>query len=103
MNNLVRLLALTLALVVVPVAEAKQPRSAAAKSAFVKANPCPATGEHRVPCPGYVVDHIVALCAGGADSPANMQWQAVADAKAKDVFEVRECAALRKQMRQEVD
>jgi hypothetical protein len=25
-------------------------------------------------CPGYVVDHIMPLCAGGADDPANMMW-----------------------------
>jgi hypothetical protein len=44
---------------------------------------------------GYVVDHIFPLCAGGADRPANMQWQAVAEAKVKDVDEKRLCARLR--------
>jgi hypothetical protein len=39
------------------------------------------------PCLGYVVDHIVALKRGGADDPNNMQWQAVADATAKDRIE----------------
>src|SRR3989442_15991596 len=34
--------------------------------------------------PGYVVDHIVPLECGGADSPSNMQWQTVAEARAKD-------------------
>jgi hypothetical protein len=34
--------------------------------------------------PGYVVDHIVPLECGGADVPGNMQWQTVAEAKAKD-------------------
>jgi hypothetical protein len=33
---------------------------------------------------GYVVDHIVPLACGGADAPSNIQWQKVADAKAKD-------------------
>jgi hypothetical protein len=37
--------------------------------------------------PGYVVDHIVPLECGGADNPANMQWQTVAEAKAKDKTE----------------
>ena len=33
--------------------------------------------------PGYVVDHIISLQCGGADSPANMQWLSVDEAKAK--------------------
>jgi phage protein D len=37
--------------------------------------------------PGYVVDHIVPLACGGADAPFNMQWQTVADGKAKDRVE----------------
>jgi len=34
--------------------------------------------------PGYVVDHIIPLECGGADSPSNMQWQTIAEANAKD-------------------
>src|SRR5437867_4303809 len=37
--------------------------------------------------PGYVVDHITPLECGGADSPSNMQWQTIAEAKAKDKTE----------------
>jgi len=37
--------------------------------------------------PGYVVDHIAPLAEGGKDEPSNMQWQTVADAKAKDKVE----------------
>jgi hypothetical protein len=37
------------------------------------------------------VDHIVPLCAGGADRPRNMQWQTVAEAKAKDKEERAMC------------
>jgi hypothetical protein len=42
-----------------------------------------------------VVDHIVPLCAGGAGTPANMQWQTVANAKAKDVQELKFCTWIR--------
>lgn len=65
-------------------------RSAAARGAFVKAHPCPATGKAGR-CPGYVVDHIVPLCAGGADASSNMQWQTVAEAKVKDRLERQQC------------
>jgi len=37
--------------------------------------------------PGWVVDHIFALCKGGLDSADNMQWQTVAAAKKKDRIE----------------
>lgn len=87
---------LTVALTFQSSAIAAPPRSAAAKAAFQRLYHCPATDKPRGPCPGYVVDHIKPLCAGGADDPLNMQWQTVADAKAKDRIEVRECAAMRR-------
>ena len=40
---------------------------------------------------GYVVDHIIPLACGGADSPSNMQWQTEAEAKAKDKVERKGC------------
>src|SRR5215510_2651961 len=39
---------------------------------------------------GYVVDHIISLECGGADTPSNMQWQTVQEAKIKDRSE-RNC------------
>ena len=42
--------------------------------------------------PGYVIDHVVPLCAGGADAPSNMQWQTVEAARIKDRQERAECA-----------
>jgi hypothetical protein len=42
--------------------------------------------------PGYVIDHVVPLAWGGADNTSNMQWQTVADAKAKDKVERKGCA-----------
>ena len=40
---------------------------------------------------GYVVDHIKPLACGGADDPSNMQWQTVAEGKAKDKWERKGC------------
>jgi hypothetical protein len=62
-------------------------RSTAAKDAFKREFPCPSTGRSGGACPGYVIDHVVALKRGGPDSPSNMQWQTTADAKAKDKVE----------------
>lgn len=70
---------------------AKQHRSQAARHEFVRLNACPATGLHKLPCNGYVIDHIKALACGGADAPSNMQWQTREEAKAKDRWELKEC------------
>ena len=72
-------------------AEAVIHRSQAARHAFVKTNPCPATVKAKLPCPGYTIDHVEPLCAGGADDPSNMQWQTVEGAKAKDRIERQMC------------
>jgi hypothetical protein len=65
-------------------------RSTAAKNEFKRQHPCPATGRSSGSCPGYVIDHINPLECGGADAPFNMQWQTVAEGKAKDKTE-RNC------------
>jgi hypothetical protein len=65
-------------------------RSSSAKAAFERQSPCPSTGKISGSCKGYVVDHIKPLECGGADAPSNMQWQTVADGKAKDKTE-RSC------------
>ena len=59
-------------------------RSPAARNEFMKQSGYPKGRK------GYIVDHIVPLECGGADSPANMQWQSVAEAKIKDRTE-RNC------------
>jgi predicted TIM-barrel enzyme len=46
---------------------------------------------------GYVVDHVVPLCAGGPDTPENMQWQELDASKAKDRFEDALCAAMKRE------
>jgi hypothetical protein len=62
-------------------------RSYKARSSFAHANPCPSTGKASTRCPGYVIDHIIPLDCGGLDDPSNMQWQTIAEAKAKDKWE----------------
>lgn len=70
---------------------AKIERDPKQRAAFVRLHPCPATGKHRGACPGYVVDHVKPLCAGGRDRPSNMQWQAVAESRLKDKQEWKLC------------
>lgn len=66
-------------------------RSRAVRAEFQRQNPCPANGQRRGPCPGYVVDHVIPLCAGGPDRLENLQWQPVLRAKEKDRQERRQC------------
>ncbi len=62
-------------------------RSRTATRDFQKSHPCPSTGRTSGACNGFVIDHVVPLKRGGADSPGNMQWQTKAAAKAKDKVE----------------
>jgi len=57
-----------------------------ARRAFRAENPCPYTESTTGTCPGYVIDHVIALKRGGRDEPRNMQWQTKAEARAKDAF-----------------
>lgn len=56
-------------------------RSQSARHAFMKMTGYPHGRK------GYVIDHIIPLKEGGCDCPSNMQWQTIADAKAKDKIE----------------
>lgn len=76
--------------------ESPYKRSAAVVREFKRAHPCPATGQTRGACPGWVVDHRMPLCSGAEDEPGNMQWQTVEDAKAKDRDERRLCRSLKR-------
>ena len=92
MNCTIKTLTISVALLLAfPVANARIARSYAAKVAFVKTNACPLTGLHKLPCKNYVIDHITPLACGGADSPSNMQWQRLAESKAKDKWERKGC------------
>jgi hypothetical protein len=75
-------------------AEARCARSHAVRAAFQRLHPCPSTGQTVGACPGYVFDHIVPLCAGGADSVANLQYQTIAAGKIKDRAERALCRKL---------
>jgi len=68
-----------------PKAHAEPTRSRTAKDAFLRQ-----TG-HPHGWPGHIVDHVVPLACGGADDPANMQWQTTEEAKAKDQVERQGC------------
>ena len=72
-------------------ADARIKRSQSAKVEFKASHPCPASGARKGPCKGYVIDHVKALACGGPDAPANMQWQTIAEGKAKDRWERKEC------------
>ncbi len=68
-------------------------RSKKVLSDFRKSVPCPGTGRTMGRCEGYVIDHIKPLCGCGADAVENLQWQTVEDAKVKDRWERKLCAA----------
>lgn len=67
-------------------------RSKEVLTTFQYYDPCPANGHARGRCPGYVIDHIVPLACGGVDDPVNLQWQTVAEGKAKDKWERKGCS-----------
>lgn len=70
-------------------------RSAAERAAFARHNPCPATSLRRGACPGFEVDHVVALCAGGADRADNMQWLSVDAHRLKSRNDRKTCRQVR--------
>ena len=71
---------------------ARENRSRDVTREFQREHPCPFTGLRTGACPGYRKDHIKALGCGGPDAVWNMQWQTIADAKAKDRWERKACA-----------
>jgi hypothetical protein len=85
-----KLLVALLVLAFVSLVEARDPKQ---RAAFMKLHPCPAGVDKGSTkrCRNYIVDHKKALACGGADSPANMQWQTLAAAKAKDKIELKGC------------
>jgi hypothetical protein len=70
---------------------AKEYRSREVTREFQREHPCPSTGRTRGACPGYRKDHIKPLACGGPDAVWNLQWQTVAEARAKDRWERKTC------------
>jgi hypothetical protein len=88
-----KLLIILTAFLVISSAEARDPKEV---DAFRKLNACPATQSTKGACPGWVVDHIIPLCAGGLDGPSNMQWQDHATSVEKDKTEWALCVWIRR-------
>jgi hypothetical protein len=84
-------MAMAVALIAAGHASASEHRSRAVVREFQREHPCPSTGLTSGPCPGYRKDHIVPLACGGPDAASNMQWQTVAQARAKDAWERKAC------------
>ncbi|HZE61624.1 MAG TPA: hypothetical protein VE085_13830 [Burkholderiales bacterium] len=68
-----------------------------ARVMYMKRHPCPANGNTRGACPGYALNYVKPLCAGGPGRPTNVQWLSQADAKRKDRLDAQECRAARRQ------
>lgn len=66
-------------------------RSPEVRRQFMHLHPCPSTHKKYGACPGFVVDHVVPLACGGPDRTSNMQWQTIAEGKAKDKIERKNC------------
>jgi len=96
MMRFIARLMLSLAAVTLLCAASLDSRSFRAEVFFKLANPCPSTGQTHGACTGYVIDRIVPIVCGGAEEPANMQWQTLAQAKEKDRWERIGCRPGRK-------
>ena len=62
-------------------------RSYKVRSDFVKVNACPANATHKLPCPGFIMDHKQPLDCHGPDDISNIQWLTVEAWKAKSKWE----------------
>src|SRR4051812_8863736 len=55
-----------------------------ARMMYMKRHPCPANGNTRGECPGYSINYIRPLCAGGSERTTNLQWLTATEAKKKE-------------------
>jgi hypothetical protein len=86
------IIALVIAFTIPGPLSAAEHRSRSVTREFQREHPCPSTGLTTGACPGYRKDHIKALACGGPDAVSNLQWQTIADARAKDAWERKACA-----------
>lgn len=68
-----------------------RPRASGVRAEFQRLHPCPSTGSPRGACPGFEVDHIQPLCAGGRDEVTNMQWLTILAHREKTGRDVAAC------------
>lgn len=66
-------------------------RSNKVRHDFAKANACPSTGEFKLPCPGYRIDHKTALACSGSDTLDNLQWLTIEAHAEKSKWERNPC------------
>lgn len=72
-------------------ADARIHRDPTVRHAFVKQQACPSTGRHRLPCPGWEIDHRIPRKCKGADLVENLQWLTVEAHKEKTKREAKDC------------
>lgn len=96
MSKKIPAIAAVILMIVCHPALARIPRDMAEVRAFRSEHLCPATGRVRGACPGWEVDHITPLCAGGPDHRSNMQWISREDHRFKTLVDVRECRRSRR-------
>lgn len=82
---------LWLASILISPAYADYHRSKKVLREFAKLQACPSTGAHKLPCPGWQIDHVLPLKCKGSDDLANLQWLTVADHKTKTARESGLC------------
>lgn len=84
------LVAVTLLCLMANNANAQNHRSSTEIAHFKRYNPCPANNAKKGKCPGWVIDHYIALDVGGPDDyVTNMIWQEASVSKLKDRYERR--------------
>ncbi len=64
-------------------------RNPSVKREFQREHRCSSTGLTTGKCPGYIIDHRIALCVGGTDTADSMRWMTFDASILKDRWERR--------------